>query len=365
MKILITSGIFPPDIGGPATYIPQLSSDLVSGGHDVVVVTLGEKDSQESINGYKVIKIGRNRNLASRMLKTLLIVHTELRRADALFSNGLFLESGIALTFTFRSRVSVIKIVGDPVWERARNKGKSSLPFNEFLQVKTSKSDSILRFVYNKAWSKFTYRIAPSLELCEFIQDQLPSKSTTYIPNGIDIPKIATNLRDIDLICVSRLVSWKNIDLAIRAASRLSLSLVVIGDGPERRNLEALARDLRANVDFLGQLESEDVKTWLSRARYFLLLSDYEGLSFALLEAMSRGSVPIVSKNSGNLSVVRTGINGLVVDTNLDEIVLAIFSLTTDLKFSQTLSYSAREHVKNNFEGRNQRLKAINLLVKN
>jgi len=363
MKILITSGIFPPDIGGPATYIPQLSSDLVSRGHDVVVVTLGEIDSRESINGYSVIKVGRNRNLLSRMLKTLLITYSELRKSDAVFSNGLFLETGIALTLSFKNRVSVAKIVGDPLWERARNRDKSALPFNEFLQMKSSKSDSLLRFAYNNAWSKFTYRIAPSVELCEFIQDQLPSKSVKYIPNGIDIPQIPTSHRDNDLICVSRLVSWKNIDLAIRAASHLGVSLVVIGDGPERNNLEGLAKSLKADAFFLGQLRSEDVAFWLNRSKYFLLLSDYEGLSFALLEAMSRGLVPIVSKNQGNISVVKPDINGLVVDIDLADVVKAISTLIGGDKFSQNLSCSAQQHVKNNFDGSIQRDKAIHLLV--
>lgn len=363
MKILITSGIFPPDIGGPSTYIPQLSSDLVSRGHDVVVVTLGEIDSRESINSYSVIKVGRNRNLVSRMLKTLLITYSELRKSDAVFSNGLFIETGIALTFSFKNRVSVAKIVGDPVWERARNRGKSALTFNEFLQMKNSMSYSLLRFAFNKSWSKFTYRIAPSIELCEFIQDQLPSKSVKYIPNGIDIPQVPTNHRDNDLICVSRLVSWKNIDLAIRAASRLGVSLVVIGDGPERNYLEELAKSLNADAVFLGQLSSDDVATWLNRSKYFLLLSDYEGLSFALLEAMSRGLVPIVSKNQGNISVVQPEVNGIIVDIDLAAVVNAISTLKGDDRFSQNLSISAEKHVKNNFDGRIQRDKAIQLLV--
>ena len=92
--------------------------------------------------------------------------------------------------------------------------------------------------------------------------------------------------------------------------------LKIIGDGPDRNDLE---RQLKAtgvgkDVEFTGWLSPEKVKTKLAALDVFLLLSDYEGLPVALLEAMAHGVVPVVTRiESGNTQLVRDGENGFVL----------------------------------------------------
>jgi glycosyltransferase involved in cell wall biosynthesis len=92
--------------------------------------------------------------------------------------------------------------------------------------------------------------------------------------------------------------------------------LEIIGDGPDRNELE---RQLKAtgvgkDVNFTGWLSPEKVKTKLAALDVFLLLSDYEGLPVALLEAMAHGVVPVVTRiESGNTQLVRDGENGFVL----------------------------------------------------
>jgi glycosyltransferase involved in cell wall biosynthesis len=363
VKILLTSGIFPPDIGGPATYLPQLSSDLEALGHEVTVVTLGKEDEVKQFERIKVIKISRNSSLIKRMVLTSLQILKECLKSDAVFSNGLFIETALALTLTGKKRCSVVKVVGDPVWERARNSGTTSLPLNDFLSKKLNFRDAIMRKIYMGAWSAFRFRTAPSLELCAFISSQIRSSEAIYIPNGVDVLPDSKDEREIDIICVSRLVNWKNVDLVIRVAGELNLSLLVIGDGPERDSLEALATQLNVQAEFKGQLAVDEVSAWLNRSKYFLLLSDYEGLSFALLEAMASGVVPVVSSNKGNLSVIQSGKNGIITEIKLDAVISAIKSLEQNPNIAKEIASAARNHVYNNFDGHKQRGKIIDLIL--
>lgn len=363
MRILLSSGIFPPQIGGPATYVPQLSKDLEGQGHDVTIITLGDKDDVCFIGKVKVIKINRNSFLIKRMIRTTFKLLKELLRSDAVFSNGLFLETACAISLAHKRKRSVVKVVGDPVWERARNNGRTSLHLSGFLASSPNLGDKYTRKIYNVAWSAFEFRTAPSEELCNFINSQTRKNDAIYIPNGVDIPIESRVNRDIDIACVSRLVNWKNIDLVIRAASELNLSVVIIGDGPERKKLEALANELQVRINFQGQLPPDLVSTWLERSRYFLLLSDYEGLSFALLEAMARGVVPVVSANEGNLSVIESGKNGMVSSINLKEVVKSLTYLEHNPKIAALMSISAKEHVRIKFNGEIQRRKVIDLLL--
>jgi glycosyltransferase involved in cell wall biosynthesis len=191
----------------------------------------------------------------------------------------------------------------------------------------------------------------------------LHKNDAIHIPNGVDIPTELKLDRDVDIICVSRLVKWKNVDLVIRAASKLNLSLVIIGDGPERKKLESLDNKLQAKTDFLGQLPQDKVSAWLERSKYFLLLSDYEGLSFALLEAMARGVVPVVSANEGNLSVIVSEKNGMVSSINLNKIVECINYLEQNPDIAASLSKVATEDVCTKFNGEIQRRKVIDLML--
>jgi glycosyltransferase involved in cell wall biosynthesis len=120
--------------------------------------------------------------------------------------------------------------------------------------------------------------------------------------------------KEFDLVTVSRLVPWKNVDLLIRIVAKKNLKLCVIGDGPENLKLRSLAAELNAQVTFTGALAQDKVGQQVAKAKYFALLSTYEGMSFALLEALGAGIPAIVSNAAGNVAVIQNSLNGYVVD---------------------------------------------------
>ena len=364
MRILITSGVFPPDIGGPATYIPQLSRDLFLAGHQVVVITLGARDCIDLTADYKVIKIGRDRNILFRVVKTLMLIVKELRNSDSFFSNGLYIESGIALALSSKKSVSVVKIVGDPVWERLRNRKKTNLSLTEFISRKSNSGSFILRKIYNWSWSKFDVATSPSKELCDFIEENIRSLKCIHIPNGVEISKTRNLSNEFDLVTVSRLVNWKNLDIVIRVVAKLNLSLLVVGDGPDFGRLQELAKQLEAKVTFTGQITGTNSLIAMNRARIFVQISDYEGLSFSLLEAMSLGLVPIVSNIPGNISVISNMHNGLIINIDEESLEKAINLVFSDSGLSEMISRNAILEISEKYNGKTQRSKVIELLRK-
>jgi len=366
MKVIITTGIYPPDIGGPATYIPQIASDLAEQGHQVSIITLGARDEFIVESGITIKKLKRSQFLFLRILKTISIIHKELIVNESVFSNGLFLETALALRFTRRRKLrqSVVKIVGDPVWERLRNQGKTDLSLTEFTLKELTGTSLILRKIYNWVWSIFNVRTSPSAELCNFVESNCSGISCLHIPNGVEITDLKNTVPKFELVTVSRLVNWKNIDIAIRVAAKLDLSLLIIGDGPELQNLQELAKELKAKAHFTGHLTSAETKNLMSKAKLFLQISDYEGLSFSLLEAMNFGLAPIVSNVPGNTEVISNMKTGLVVEINEESLEKAINTLLSDSDLLAEISRNAHEEASAKYDGKIQRNKVIELITK-
>ena len=123
---------------------------------------------------------------------------------------------------------------------------------------------------------------------------------------------------------VGRLVDLKNVDTAIRAFSRLDQNkhaFVVVGDGPKREDWEALARELNANVLFMGRLEGDALNAWYNVADIFVLPSYQEAFGAVTNEALLAGCYALVSNKAGSSSLVDEGVNGYTFSSmDVDEL---------------------------------------------
>ena len=114
------------------------------------------------------------------------------------------------------------------------------------------------------------------------------------------------------LLCVCRLERQKGVDVAIRALSEVDgTHLVVLGEGPERPELERLARDLEVPVYLPGRVP--DVSAWLRRASLLVHPARWEGFGLALLEAMLAGLPVVATRVSSIPEIVADGETGLLV----------------------------------------------------
>jgi glycosyltransferase involved in cell wall biosynthesis len=313
MKILLTTGIYPPEIGGPATYIPQLADYLVKSGHEVTVLTLQKRGvSKLKSNAWQVDYVPEISILLIRMCITFIRILVLARKHDYVFSNGLYIETGLAIGLV--KRPSVVKVVGSPIWERKRNNQQTQNRQFEANSRTLTKKERLQSRVLVFALNRFRFVTCPSQALCEEVWGWGLSDKPIFIPNGVVLRKPVQLTKDIDVITVSRLVNWKNIDVLIKSCAHLGVKLWIIGDGPEMGNLKKLANSLKAEVLFQGERPPDEIPKYLDRSRCFVLISDYEGLSFSLLEAMNCRIPVIVSDVPGNRSVVRSNRYGEVVN---------------------------------------------------
>lgn len=140
------------------------------------------------------------------------------------------------------------------------------------------------------------------------------------IPGGISTAQFKPRAirKDFDLILLGRLVQVKRIDIFLHAVARLreqvpTISAAVVGAGELESRLKALAAELRitGNVTFAGYQRNS--MEWLHRSRIFVMTSDSEGLSLALMEALACG-LPAVVSDVGELGeLVQHGQNGYLV----------------------------------------------------
>lgn len=312
MKILLVSGIYPPDIGGPATFVPKLADYAAEKGCKVSILTLA-KSAEETHDKNKLVK--KIRRETSKLIRFPKVVFTAIKMmedCDGVFANGLHEEIGISLIF--RKRKSIAKIVGDPVWERAVNRKNTELDISNFNLRKLPPLYWVQRRLLVFSLNKFSLVTCPSEELVEIVRLWGVKTSVKMIPNGVNPVEVDSGKKDFDIVTVSRLVKWKKIDAVIRAAAIAKANLCVVGDGPELENLKKLAVSLNANVTFTGEVTEDAALAYMQKSTIYILFSLYEGLSFSLLQAMAAGNAVIVSNARGNVDVITHEKNGLIVD---------------------------------------------------
>jgi len=189
---------------------------------------------------------------------------------------------------------------------------------------------------------------------------------TTVVYNSVD-PALFAPSSDPDpassdtnsllVLSIGNLIPTKGHEHLVRAAASLSsqfpsLRWEIIGDGPERRRLQALANELRVSdrVRFLGRQSRSQVADALRRCTIFVLPSRYEALGCVYLEAMSAGRPAIGCRNQGIAEVIQHGWNGLLVGPdNQGELTQAISTLLRDEPGRRKMRIAARDTILDRF----------------
>lgn len=144
---------------------------------------------------------------------------------------------------------------------------------------------------------------------------------------------------------IGSLVPQKGVDVLIAAFKKIeteNTNLIIVGDGPERRRLEAMAK---GNIQFLGRRKG--IKNVLEKSEVLVLPSKEEGFGLVLLEAMAAG-VPVVAANVGGIpEIVADGQSGILVEReNIEQLAEAIDRVLQAEELRKTL-------IENGFEKAN------------
>lgn len=349
-KALLVTGIYFPDIGGPATFVPKLAKYLVNNNYDVTTFSLASTHNQVlPQEPWTRVFMDRSTPKIIRIPLTAWKIHKYIESETRIFANGLHEEVSIAALLSGRD-AGVAKIVGDPIWERARNQGRTTNDIDVFNASRLKPIYILQRKFLTYCLNRYKVITTPSEHLKKIILSWGVKRPVIVINNGVDLPRKLKLEKTYDLCTVSRLVPWKNLELLLKACRELEISIAIVGSGPEEQNLRKLSKDCVGNIDFLGDLPSEEVLEVISKSRGYCLISSYEGLSFSLLEAMSVGTPVIVSNAEGNISVIESGKNGIVVsDLNEISIRQAVVDLLNDEEKQGLLSENARDTISRNY----------------
>jgi len=313
MRILVQSIYFPPRAGGIENHVFYLSRELVRRGHRVEVITgKTEADSplRETIEGIDVV---RQRTLGRNLLGWTTLALTSL---------PLFLErsrtADVLHAHTFQS------VIGPRIAARLHDK-----PL-----VVTIHSSHFLRLVRKPGWRQglgFLLRgadrvLTTSEELAEGCRRAHRGVNVRPIVNGIDTnlfaprdPVLPRRGGEKLLVATRRLVEKNGVEFLIRAMPMIlaeeNVRLFLIGDGPLRRDLEALAGDLGVSerTVFLGTIPNARIPGFLASADVVVIPSLIEATSISALEAMAC-EVPVAASRTGGLPEIITEDTGVLFE---------------------------------------------------
>lgn len=182
----------------------------------------------------------------------------------------------------------------------------------------------------------------------------LPVEKITVIPNYIDTSIFHPNSEIQKIpgrICfVGRLAPIKNIDILIRAISQIpNAFLIIIGKGKQEEELRSLAKQLQANVQFLGQMENEDLPGELLKSEIFVLPSALEGHPKALIEAMACGCAVIGTDVPGIRTIIRHKETGYLCNPTVESLRDAIIELLNNEVLRKNISENAATYAQHEF----------------
>ena len=169
---------------------------------------------------------------------------------------------------------------------------------------------------------------------------------------GTDLPGETTKRRET-LVTVAHLIERKRHADVIRALwllrdSHPRLRYVVIGDGPERQNLERLANDLGVNVEFTGQLEHAEALAAARRCSLFVMPSVDEAFGVAYIEAMAAGVPAIGARGEPGPEEIGDGLV-LVPPGDPERLAAQIAELIDEPRYLHDLGHQARDTVAKGF----------------
>jgi glycosyltransferase involved in cell wall biosynthesis len=173
------------------------------------------------------------------------------------------------------------------------------------------------------------------------LKSELNSNKPIYtVPNGIEfglITKIKPAKEKSDVFFAGRLIPSKNVNILIKSIKLIKeknpeIKSLIIGDGPEKKKLEELTKELNLekNIKFLGFLENHnDVCALMKSSKVFILPSTREGFGIVVIEANACG-IPVVTinhKNNAARDLIEEGKNGFVCQLNEEEIAKRIIRI--------------------------------------
>jgi len=358
--VMLVNEFAPLPVGGAERQAERLSAYLSGRGWPVWVLTRGVPGlpASETVHGFTII---RPRAWGPGKLGTVSFVFGALFELVRRRKDYSILHAHLAFGAAFAA-VLAARLLGKRVLVKLGNSG-------EFGDIRVSQKSwrGRLRLAAFRKWAD-TVIVLDEVMQAEALDAGFAPQQVRRINNGIDArmfsdaqmpadAKAALGLNGkVVVLSVGRLAAQKSLPVLFESFAKAlpgfsELRLLLVGDGPERTALEALADSLKikGQVTFAGN--QADVRPYLQAADIFALPSASEGISNALLEAMSAGLACLATPVGGNPEVLKQGDSGMLLP--MDDIETwssALVTLGHSAKLRAQMGTAARERVRAEYD---------------
>lgn len=291
---------FPPDvIGGTETQTKRVARELDAAGHEITVYTKAyATDRDDDSLPYEVVRVPNWHinpfvSTLTFVLTSTFLLLRDARDYDILQCMMIYPNGFVGCV------VNAMRGLPYFAWIRGGD--------YYFMKDTPGKRWMIKRVLAD------TLVLVQTEQIAHDVRREFPESNLSVLGNGVDIPEETASGEEI--VFVGRLKEQKGLHVLLHAIADSNETLTIVGDGPERSRLEALADQLEIDVQFVGEVSPEEVTEYLLRGKVFVLPSIRgEGLPNAVLEAMAVGLPVIVTDTGGVADAVNDGHTGFVVE---------------------------------------------------
>ena len=305
LSVLMVIPSFFPIVGGAERQLMGLASNLSERGAKVDVVTRKVLllKHKEKIGKYTIYRLSTLIPKASFLISLFFFILNNRNKYDLIHVHTL---NSPAVVCTIAG-----KILNIPVILKVTRSGKGT-------QLSRYRNSALGKIIFSFLSTNFFIAITKEVysELKEFGID---SSRIRQIPNGVDIPlETKKNNQVLKITYIGRLIKRKRVDLLLKAIASIRTEndflLSIVGGGSEEIYLKELASELNIKniCSFDGELAHEEASQILMQSDIFVLPSDSEGMSNALLEAMASSNAVIVSNIPANKQLIIDKENGIL-----------------------------------------------------
>jgi len=316
-SVLIATGIFPPDVGGPATHAAKIAQSFAAQGRGVSVVCFGEVDDVSGVShrAEESVFVTRVSKRAARWTKWYRYARELVRaarRVDVVYAFDLT-TAGLpaALYCKLADKPLLVRMGGDPTWERTVERGERFVSFPEYFEKGLNRVDRpwltrIVRFVLRTARNVSVDHEAMRNHVIERYCVH-PSR-VTVVPNPSEVATaiVPGTANPFVVLYAGRIVGYKNLPNLVRAMAIVrqtipEAQLRIIGDGPSLGELRNAIVDAGSTVDVVVEksMGRFDLQKAIDAASVVVMPALSEFNPNTALDALSRMRPVAISRNNG------------------------------------------------------------------
>ena len=297
MKVILATGIYPPAIGGPATYVAELGKRLVENGCEVTVITYG--DDVPAHDSLQVIRVSKKGGPTARWSRYAATLRKHGAQADIIYAFS-SVSVGVPLILSrLRGPRKILRLGGDFLWERFTDRG-GMLGLKEWY-ARGFWFHSVMNGIL-KTFDHIVFSTDFEEELYDRFYRQLPLHSVIENALPAGEPILHQRHQPLKLLFLGRFVAFKNIAALLTALCDLpDMTLTIVGSGPLESALRAQIEEsgLQTRVMFQPPVAGRKKQMLFLEHDLLVLPSLTEISPNAALEARASGLPVLLTEETG------------------------------------------------------------------